>query len=135
MATTGGCLCGAVRYSCEGDPVLSGICHCRHCQKYTGSSFEPIMFYPCDQVTVTGKVATYTGRGDSGKPVFRNFCPVCGSGVFAQAELLAGLTIVLAGTLDDPTHFKPTMECYCDRVQPWIRTADERARHPRMPPV
>jgi hypothetical protein len=91
------------------------------------------MFYPSSQVTVTGKWATYTGRGDSGKPVYRNFCPNCGSGVFAQAELLAGLTIVLAGTLDDPSRFNPTMECYCDRVQPWIRTSDERTRHARMP--
>lgn len=137
MATTGGCLCGAVRYSCEGEPVLSGICHCTNCQKYTGSSFEPILFYPSSQVALTGKWTTFTKAGDSGKPVYRNFCPVCGSGIFARAELLADLTIILAGTLDDPARFNPTMECYCDSAQPWMRAGtpagSERTRHARMP--
>jgi len=133
MAITGGCLCGAVRYTCEGDPVLSGLCHCRNCQRYTGSSFEAILLYPSSQVAVSGKVTTYRDTGDSGKPVFRNFCPVCGSGIFALAEVLPGLTIMLAGTLDDPAHFNPTMECYCDSAQPWTRTNDKRTQHCKMP--
>ncbi len=129
----GGCLCGAVRYSCEGECVFSCLCHCRNCQRYTGSSFETVLAYPSSHVAVTGKLTTYRDTGDSGKPVLRNFCPVCGSGIFAVAEALPGLTLVLAGTLDDPAQFKPTMEVYCDSAQPWTLAGGERTRHAKMP--
>ena len=43
---TGGCLCGQVRYTITGEPIRSGICHCRSCQHYTGSAFEPFMIFP-----------------------------------------------------------------------------------------
>ena len=46
MAFTGGCLCGRVRYTVEGEPNFSAVCHCRSCQRYTGSAFEPVMVFP-----------------------------------------------------------------------------------------
>jgi hypothetical protein len=133
MAITGGCLCGAVTYTCEGEPAFSGLCHCRNCQRYTGSSFEAVAVYPSPQVAIHGRLTTYKDRGDSGRPVFRNFCPDCGSGIFATAEVWPGLTIVLAGTLDDPEKFRPTMEIYCCRVQPWMRASANRIQHAKMP--
>ena len=60
MATiTGGCLCGRVRYTVTGDPAPAGICHCRNCQRYTGSWFEAVMAFPPDAVNVQGEVKTY----------------------------------------------------------------------------
>jgi hypothetical protein len=61
-----------------GDPALAGICHCRNCQRYTGSSFEAVMAFPPDAVNVQGEVKTYQDTGDSGQPVYRRFCPNCG---------------------------------------------------------
>src|ERR1700761_7972503 len=98
---TGGCLCGRVRYTLVGEPAFSGLCHCRNCQRYTGSTFEAVTVYPSAAVAVQGELKTYNDTGDSGKTVFRRFCPNCGSGVIADAELMPDLTIVLAGTLDD----------------------------------
>ena len=46
MAFAGGCLCGRVRYTVEGDPNFAAVCHCRSCQRYTGSAFEPVMVFP-----------------------------------------------------------------------------------------
>jgi hypothetical protein len=97
---TGGCLCGRVRYAVTGEPVFSGLCHCRNCQRYTGSSFEAVIAFPTASVSVQGELKTYNDTGDSGQPVHRNFCPNCGSGIIAEADVLPGLTIVLAGTLD-----------------------------------
>jgi hypothetical protein len=91
------------------------------------------MAYPSSQVSVTGRLTTYRDTGDSGKPVLRNFCPICGSGIFASVEVLPDLTIILAGTLDDPAKFSPSMEIYCDSAQPWTRTADKRTLHAKMP--
>ena len=130
---TGGCLCGRVRYTLTGEPALNGICHCRNCQRYTGSAFEAVTVFPSASVTVQGELRTYQDTGDSGKPVLRRFCPNCGSGVLAEAEVLPGLTIVLAGTLDDPASYQPSMELYCSSAQPWVHGGGERTRFPKMP--
>jgi len=130
---TGGCLCGRVRYAATGEPVFSGLCHCRNCQRYTGSSFEAVIAFPTPSVSVQGELKTYNDTGDSGQPVRRNFCPNCGSGIVAQADVLPGLTIVLAGTLDEPTVFKPTMDVYWSSPQPWMHIEVERQRFPKMP--
>src|SRR5215469_15779712 len=107
---TGGCLCGRVRYTLSGECALSGLCHCRNCQRYTGSAFEPVMVFPSANVSIRGELKTYEDKGDSGKPVLRRFCPNCGSGIMAEAEALPGLAIVLVGGFDDPSVFTPTME-------------------------
>jgi len=134
MATmTGGCLCGQIRYTASGDAAFNALCHCRNCQRYTGSAFETVVAFPSAAVSVQGALKTYNDKGDSGKAVFRRFCPNCGSGVIAEADALAGLTLILAGTLDDPSGFKPAMEVYCSSAQPWTNEANERKRFDKMP--
>ena len=130
---TGGCLCGRVRYTVTGEPAFSGLCHCRNCQRYTGSAFEALIAFPAASVSVQGELKTYDDTGDSGQPVHRRFCPNCGSGVVNEVDVLPGVTIVLAGTLDDPATFKPTMDVYWSSAQPWVHTSGERARFPKMP--
>jgi len=130
---TGGCLCGRVRYTVNGEPAFSGLCHCRNCQRYTGSAFEALIAFPAASVSVQGELKTYDDTGDSGLPVHRRFCPNCGSGVVNEVDVLPGVTIVLAGTLDDPAAFKPTMDVYWSSAQPWVHTSSERTRFPKMP--
>ena len=55
----GGCLCGSVRYVASGDPAFTGICHCRNCQRYTGSAFEPVLGFPSAAVSIQGELKTY----------------------------------------------------------------------------
>ena len=71
---TGGCLSGRVRYTLTGVPALNGLCHCRNCQRYTGSTFEAVTVYPSASVTVQGDLKTYNDTGDSGKALYRRFC-------------------------------------------------------------
>jgi hypothetical protein len=130
---TGGCLCGRVRYTVTGEPAFSGLCHCRNCQRYTGSAFEALIAFPAASVSVQGELKTYKDTGDSGQPVHRRFCPNCGSGVVNEVDALPGVTIVLAGTLDDPAAFKPTMDVYWSSAQPWVHANGERTRFPKMP--
>jgi hypothetical protein len=130
---TGGCLCGQIRYTVTGEPVFSGLCHCRNCQRYTGSAFEPVIGFPSSAISVTGELKTYQDTGDSGKAVYRRFCPNCGSGVIAEAEVMPGMTLVLAGTLEDPATFRPAMEIYCDSAQPWTNEGSERKKFAKMP--
>jgi len=130
---TGGCLCGRVRYVAADEPAFSAVCHCRNCQRFTGSAFETTIGFPTSSVSVQGDLTTFNQTSASGQPVRRRFCPNCGSGVIAEADAFPGITIFLTGTLDDPATYKPTMEIYCSSAQPWVHAGGERTRFAKMP--
>ncbi len=67
--STGGCACGAIRYECSAAAAFAGNCHCRDCQRATGSAFAPLVFVPKSAVTITGDVKYYDVKGDSGQIV------------------------------------------------------------------
>lgn len=133
MKISGGCLCGQVRYAAEAEPALIAVCHCHNCQKQAGSAFSVVVAIPKPAFSIQGTLKTYADRGDSGKAVTRRFCPECGSPILSEAEALPDLTIIKAGTLDDPSWVKPTMEIFCDSAQPWVQLGGDRTRFPRMP--
>jgi hypothetical protein len=70
-----GCLCGAVRYTAHAEPALIKVCHCRDCQKFTGSAFGFFVGVPRTAVEIQGQLTTFAKPGDSGKPIVRRFCP------------------------------------------------------------
>jgi hypothetical protein len=53
---TGGCMCGAIRYECSTEPLAMGICHCRDCQRATGSAFAAALMLPRNAVTIIGEL-------------------------------------------------------------------------------
>ena len=118
----------------NGDPAFSDLRHCRNCQRYTGSAFEAVVAFPSAAVNIEGELKTYDDTGDSGQKVHRRFCPNCGSGIVAEADILPSVSIVLAGTLDDPAAFAPAMEIYCGSAQPWVHAGGERPRFDKMSP-
>ncbi len=133
MKIEGGCLCGQVRYSADAEPAFVAVCHCRNCQKASGTAFRVVLAVPKPALSVQGALKTFIDRGDSAKALYRRFCPECGSAVITEVELLPHLTMVMAGSLDDPSAVKPTMEIYCDSAQPWVRLEGERPRFPKRP--
>ena len=94
MKIEGGCLCGKVRYSADVEPTFVGVCHCKNCQKGTGSAFSVVVALPTPALTVQGTLQTFTGRGDSGKATYRRFCPACGSALIDEAELMPNITMI-----------------------------------------
>ena len=82
----GGCLCGKVRYKVSAEPVFAGVCHCKNCQKGSGSAFSVVLAIPSAGLTVTGTLKEYVGRGDSGNATTKKFCPECGSPIAIEAE-------------------------------------------------
>ena len=130
---TGGCLCRRVRWEATGEPAFTGCCHCRSCQRYTGSAFNAFAVFPAANVRTTGDLKTYDDQSDSGQPVRRRFCPNCGSGVASELDSLPGMTVLLAGGFDDPAEFTPGMEIFWDSAQPWVKAGAERQRFARMP--
>src|SRR5215813_13083489 len=81
MEIKGGCLCGAVRYTAETDPTGGTVCHCRDCQKFTGSAFAALVRASRENVRITGTLKTFSSIGGSGNPILRHFCPECGSSI------------------------------------------------------
>lgn len=135
MATsfTGGCICGAVRYKCSAEPVMAGNCHCRDCQKAGGGAFAPALAVPKNALKITGTVKYHDTKGDSGQTVSRGFCPNCGARLFGNSKAMPDLAIILAGSLDDPSWFRPGMDIYTARAQPWAYMNPDLPKFPKMP--
>ena len=120
MTTTGGCLCGAIRYEVASPPLFQGVCHCRDCQYVSGGAPANVMVVPKAAVTVTkGQTRTYWVTGDSGGRVGREFCEVCGTQLFSNLEGQAGIVVIKVGSLDDPSQFTPSMNIWTGSAQPW----------------
>jgi len=129
----GSCRCGKVTYSANADPVFTGVCHCRSCQKVTGSAFAAVVAFPSAAVSVNGTLKTFDATGDSGKATHLRFCPECGSPVAEEADIMPGVTMIPIGTLDDTSWVKPAMQIYCDSAQPWVDLGGEMQKFPKMP--
>ncbi len=129
----GGCLCGKVRYSASGDPAFVGVCHCKDCQKFTGSAFATIVGVPKSALSIQGRLSTFSKAGDSGKAIERKFCPECGSSVIDEVAAMPDIAMLGTGTLDDSSWVKPAMQIYCDSAQPWVHLQGEMKSFPKMP--
>jgi hypothetical protein len=116
---TGGCLCGALRYRAEGEPMLQGFCHCRNCQRLSGSGHVGFICFPEGAVTVEGKTTSYAATGNSGLTATRYSCPTCRSMVFGRAEVMPGQINLYAGSLDDLSSFKPQVAIYVRSRPAW----------------
>jgi hypothetical protein len=132
---TGGCLCGAVRYEVEGAPVFTGLCHCRDCQKATGSGHMPAMAMPQTAVKITGEVKAYSVTAESKRTLTRNFCPTCGSLIFAAPEGMQGMILLAAGTLDDPSAYKPQVAIYTRSRPEWAHVGGGIPEFEAAPPA
>ena len=130
---TGSCVCGQLRYTAQAEPIFSAVCHCKTCQKQTGTAFRVVIAVPLAAVSIQGSPKTYIRTGDSGQQVVNRFCPDCGSTVVIEPAALPGTAIIPAGTLDDTSWLKPAMEIYCDDAQSWVQLAGTAMqRFPKM---
>src|SRR5689334_10729715 len=98
----GGCVCGAVRYACAGAPERVTVCHCRWCQRRTGSAFGTEVVFREENVSFSGIEPTrYRHVSDeSGRWLDVSFCPRCGSNVGIALQAVPGIRTIPAGTLD-----------------------------------
>lgn len=114
----GGCLCGAVRYRARGPALRTLACHCRFCQRMTGSSFYAESMFPIDAVALTGTLGTYAHRSaTSGKAVHVHFCPVCGTTVSLTFERWPEYRAISRGTLDEPDRLEIGSHIWIESAQ------------------
>ena len=123
MATeiTGGCRCGQLRYRFEQDgPLLNYCCHCLDCQKSTASAFADQLIVSTDALALTGRRVTFSTERPSGGTTVNQHCPDCFSRVCNANTVYPAMTIVRAGTLDDPSGLAPFAHMWTSRKRGWL---------------
>ena len=101
----GGCLCGEVRFAVSADPMRVTVCHCRFCQRNTGTAYlvEPVFAKSQFQFTA-GSPRTWAAiSAGSGKRVTTHFCGTCGARMLLTFERFPDAVGTFAGSFDDPS--------------------------------
>ena len=131
---SGGCACGAIRYAFTGEPVFMRNCHCRDCQRATGSAYlAAIGVKEVDFKLTQGQPSWHEKQEDRGHKMRRAFCPQCGSPIFIQNSAFPERRIVYASSLDDPSWYKPSRDIYVASAQPWDVMNADLPQDPHMP--
>ena len=118
-AYRGGCLCGAIRYEADREPLYAGYCCCADCRKASGSAFVPFMGFEASALRFSGELRQFRSASIRGSEAVRNFCPACGGLVFGGEVGKDESHTIYAGSLDDPSLFRPTMAIFNRDRPPW----------------
>ena len=131
---TGGCLCGAVHYRIEGDPIIGGACYCRDCQYTSGGSPAHGLMFPVKALSLTkGTPSTFGLKVASGNTVYRQFCPTCGVHMISWNDAAPEMRAIKVGTLDDPSDYRSKGSLWVSSAQPWHQPDPDLPQHPTMP--
>ena len=115
----GGCQCGQIRYRLEESGGRLTACHCRDCQRQSGSAFGLSLNVPSKALRLlSGKLEKFTVICDSGRTKDCAFCGRCGTRIYHADG--AGEISIKAGTLDDTSRLRPEAHYWTKRKQPWI---------------
>jgi hypothetical protein len=117
----GGCACGQVRYRIDVAPIVVHCCHCRLCQRQTGTAFVLNALVEADHVALPGATPRrYDMLTESGKPHGIYRCVECGTAVWSEYGGVATVRFMRVGTLDDPTALAPDVHIYVRSKLPWV---------------
>jgi hypothetical protein len=122
MATfNGACACGNVRFHLSSMPMIVHCCHCRDCQRQTGTAFVLNALIETDRIHLdSGVPSRIPLPTDSGKPhdVYR--CPSCQTALWSDYGGRPGLRFVRVGTLAEPGRMVPDVHIFTRSKLPWV---------------
>jgi hypothetical protein len=118
----GGCDCRAVRYRMESAPLFVHCCHCRWCQRGSGSAFALNAMIEADRVTDLGEPPELVNTpSESGRGQLIARCPKCKVAVWSHyAGAGPVVKFVRVGTLDNPDLLPPDIHIFTASKQPWV---------------
>jgi len=131
MLWTGGCLCGAVKFRADGEPMDVASCHCVNCRKMSGAAFATFVVFPPDKFQwVQGELASYAATPD----LVRGFCRDCGSPVASWRNSERDKWIIAwAGALDQAEKLEPRHHIFAKDELPWLNLQDGLHRYELFP--
>jgi hypothetical protein len=119
---TGGCTCRAIRYRLTDKPMFVHCCHCRWCQRESGSAFALNALIEFDRMELTsGSVEVINTPSNSGKGQRISRCPSCRIALWSNYGGGGdAIRFVRVGTLDDPDRCPPDVHIFTESKQPWV---------------
>jgi hypothetical protein len=118
----GACTCRAIRYRMTSAPLFVHCCHCRWCQRETGSAFALNALIEADRVELlSGEPELVSTPSNSGKGQKIARCPVCRVAVWSNyAGAGDAVRFVRVGTLLQPDRLPPDIHIFTSTKQPWV---------------
>ncbi len=131
---TGGCLCGAIRYTVGAEISELRACHCTHCQKASGAAGSVNAVMPSSAFQILqGKPKCFAATADSGRTLYRYFCGDCGSPIYSQRATTPEIAVLRAGTLDDEGDMKITTNIWTRSARRWAYIDPASKQFPAQP--
>jgi len=129
MSTSeGGCECGAVRYRMIGDPIFVNCCHCRQCQKITGSAFAINVMIEADRLEIIEGEDRLSADGGQGR------CRSCKTMLWGTHPMFGdSIRFVRLGTLDEGERFSPDAHFFVRSKHPWVTIAEGARTYEALP--
>ena len=120
---TGRCACAAVRYRLDRPPMITHACHCRYCQRVSGSAFGLNAMIESEAIKVLGmiepEIVATPSTMEGGQKLHR--CPACKLALWSNHPLLGTkIAFVFTGTLDEPWRLTPDIHCFTETRHPWV---------------
>jgi hypothetical protein len=134
-AYTGGCACGAIRYEIRAEPIVMVDCQCRQCQRQSSTGHSSYLTFQAAEVTLSGNANHWLEIGEGGTKKSCGFCPNCGSPLYIAFPDVPDLFAVRAGSLDDPTRYKPQIVTWTLAGHPWDRVDPDLPKFDKLPPA
>jgi hypothetical protein len=117
----GGCACGSVRYRLLSPPMFVNCCHCRECQRQTGSAFVLNALIEADRVVLlSGEPEPVAVPTESGLPHVIHRCPACRTALWSSYNGCPQVRFIRVGALDDPAALPPGAHIYTRSKLPWV---------------
>jgi len=130
----GRCQCKKISYSFEHSKLISAHhCHCKDCQRATGSGKATIMIVPKKYLKLEGELKYFEVKGSSGSHIRRGFCEHCGSGILSYAKEVPHILYIKAGTLDDSSWLKIDSNFFTDSSHDWNKPSEAPKSFKRNP--
>jgi hypothetical protein len=123
----GGCTCRHVRYRMSGRPLIVHCCHCRWCQRETGSAFALNAMIEAERIEIlSGEVMSVATPSLSGKGQKVARCPTCRVALWSNYGGAGdSIRFVRVGTLDEPNRMPPDIQIFTASKQPWVVLAPD----------
>lgn len=115
--------------------MMTAVCHCKSCQRQSGSAFSTNIGVPEVAIQAKGELSVFEETADSGNTVYRHFCGTCGSPIYSALSASPGLAFLKAGTLDDTGAVAPQVNIWCKSAQDWVTMDESLPQFAANPPA
>ncbi len=133
--STGGCICGHVRYRIDADPIALFACHCSDCQTVTGAGYVLALRVPhCAPTVTAGEVKAYPREEADRRQRIIHRCPQCLTVLWSERPDTQDYVTIYAGTLDESPRLRPVAHIWTRDAQPWMTLSPDALQFAENPP-